>query len=101
VADGDFAEHLGGEVGELGAGGEAVEIRLVFCLDFGNAEAVSVGVVEEVALDAPGLVVDLLPLGAGIDDVVTRPPRFRGLPGPLSPGFRSSAAGDGPALWRA
>jgi hypothetical protein len=64
VADGDFAEHFRGKVGEFGARGEVVEVGLVFCLDFGDAEAVGVGVVEEVALDAPGFVVDLTPLGA-------------------------------------
>jgi hypothetical protein len=80
VADGDLAQHLGGEIGELGARGEAVEVGLVAGLDLGNAQAVGVGVVEEVALDAPGFVVDLPPLGAGIDDGFN-PPRFRGLPG--------------------
>ena len=68
VADGDFAQHFDVEVSELGARGEAIEVGLVFGFDFGNREAVGVGVVEEVALDAPGFVVDLTPLGAGIDD---------------------------------
>jgi hypothetical protein len=91
VADGDLAQHLRREIGELGPRGQPVEIGLVLGLDLGNAQAVGVRVVEEVALDAPGLVVDLPPLGAGIELTVSSPPRFSGLPGPPSPGFRSSA----------
>jgi hypothetical protein len=96
VADGDFAQHLGGEIGELGARGEAVEIRLVFGLDLGNAEAVGVGIVEEVALDAPGFVVDLPPLGAGIDDGF-QIAQVQGLPGSVVAGLQIVGRGDGPA----
>ena len=68
VADVDFAQHLDGEIAELGAGGQAIEIGLVAGFDFGNAEAVGVRIVEEVALDAPGFVINLLPLGSQVDD---------------------------------
>jgi len=68
VADGDFTQHLCREIGEFGARGEAVEIRLVPGLDLGNAQAVGVGIVEKVALDTPSLIEHLLPLGAGVDD---------------------------------
>jgi hypothetical protein len=67
MADGDFAEHFGGQVAEFAAAGKAVEVRAIAGLDFRNAEAVGVRVVEEVALDAPGFVEDLPPLGAGVD----------------------------------
>src|SRR6185437_3327238 len=41
--------------------------RFVFLFDGGPVGAVHVRVVEEVAVDAPGLVEDLLPFGAGFD----------------------------------
>ena len=68
VADLDFAEHFVAEVGELAARGEAGEVGLIFGFDFVDVEAVEMGIVEEVALDAPGFAVHLASLGAGIDD---------------------------------
>ena len=56
VADGDFAEHFFEEVIQIVARADAVKVRLVALLDFREVEAVVVGVVEEVALDAPGFV---------------------------------------------
>ena len=67
VADGDFAEHFFEEVIQLVARADAVKVRLVALLDFRDVEAVVVGVVEEIALDAPGFAIHLAILGAGID----------------------------------
>jgi hypothetical protein len=97
VADGELAQHLRGEIGELVARCETIEIGLVAGLDLGNAEAVGVGVVEEVALDAPGFVVDLAPLGAGIDDGF-KAAEVEGLAGRGVSGLEIVGGGDGPGV---
>ena len=63
----DLTKHLGREIGEFRARGEAIEVGLVFGLDFGNAEPVGVGVVEKVAFDPPRFEIDLPPACARID----------------------------------
>ena len=55
-----------------------------------------VGVIEEIALDAPGFVVDLTPLGAGIDGGL-HGPEVQRLAGIVIAGLQIVGRGDGPA----
>src|SRR5208283_1324212 len=55
-----------------------------------------VWVVEEVAFDAPGFVVDLLPLGTGIDDGF-QAAQVEGLAGAIVAGLQVVGGGDGPS----
>ena len=55
-----------------------------------------VGVVEEVALDAPGFVEDLLPLGAGVDDGFKRA-KVEGLAGTSLAGLQVVGRRDCPS----
>jgi len=54
-------------------------------------------VVEEIALDAPGLVVDLTPLGAGIDDGF-KAAQVKRLAGRVVFGFQAVGRGNGPGV---
>src|SRR5208337_1166914 len=67
VADRQFAQALVKQISKLIARRNSVEIRLVLLLCLGEIEAVVVRIVEEVALNPPSLVIDLLPHGAGLD----------------------------------
>src|SRR5258708_1225193 len=67
VAGRPLAKTFVEQIGEFVAGGDAVEIRRVFLFGLVEIQTVIVRVVEEVALDAPGFVVDLLPHGTGLD----------------------------------
>ncbi len=94
VADGEFAGHFLEEVVELVAGADAVEVWLVALLSLGQVEAVVIGVVEEVAFDAPGLVVHLAELSAGID-VGLQAAEVEGFAGV---GFHGVGGGDEPGV---
>src|SRR5581483_7125109 len=67
VADAQLAEHPGDDAVHVGAAGGVLQERLVLGLDGLPVGPVHVRVVEEVAVDPPGLVVDLLPLGPRLD----------------------------------
>ena len=62
VQGGEFSDHLGEDVGEVGARGDAVDERGVLGLDGGPVDAVHAAIVEVIAVQAPGLVVHLSPL---------------------------------------
>src|SRR5271165_2693168 len=51
---------------DVSAASGAFQIRRILLLRGSDIQAVMVGVIEEVALDAPNLVVHLIPLDAGI-----------------------------------
>src|SRR5208282_1091540 len=67
VTDCDLAEAFLEKISKFGARGDAVEVRRVFLLSLVEIEAVIVRIVEKIAFDAPGLVVDLFPHSAGLD----------------------------------
>ena len=67
VADGDIAEHLLEEMDEIVTRGETGEVRLETLTRRRPVEAVKVRVVEEIALDPPGIVIHLPPFFARID----------------------------------
>ena len=67
VPNRELAEHLLEQIVEVRAAGEPLEVGLVPLLGRHEIETMMVGVVEEVALDAPRLVVHLSPFREGID----------------------------------
>ena len=82
VADVQLAEHLAQHVGEVVARGDAVGERAVLLPHAVPVDAVHLRVVEEVALQPPGLVQHLLPLVARVD---AGPTSRRGRPSPPWP----------------
>ena len=67
MAAGQLAEHLLEEIIQVLAAGDPLEVGSVFLFRGREVEPVMVGVVEEVALDPPGLMEHLLPLDEGLD----------------------------------
>ena len=67
VADLDPAQHLGEKIVQVAAGDDVPEERLVAFLGRRQVVAVALGVVEELALDAPDLVEHLPPLRPRVD----------------------------------
>ena len=67
MADRHLAQALLKQIGKFVAGRDAVKVGRVFLLHLLDVESVIVRVIEEIALDAPGFVIDLLPHGAGLN----------------------------------
>src|SRR5579862_4273613 len=67
VTDRHLSQTLLEQVRELVAGGDAIQIRRILFLDLLQIETVIVRVIEEVTLNAPRLVVNLLPHRARLD----------------------------------
>ena len=67
VPDGHLAERFREDIVQVPPRPEILEIRLISLLRGLQVETVVTGIVEEVALDSPGLAVHLFPLGARID----------------------------------
>ena len=67
MADGELAQKFVDDVIQVGARGERIQILFVLLFAVGRIHAVQVGIVEVAALDAPHLVIHLLPFGDGID----------------------------------
>src|SRR5262245_36557045 len=67
MADGQLGEHPADHLVQVAAGGQVREELLVLAPDGRPVGPVHVRVVEEVAVDPPGLVQDLLPLLPGLD----------------------------------
>ena len=67
MADGDFSEHFVEQVIQIGASGQALQIGSVLLLRGIDVQPVMVWIVQEIALDAPNLVVHLVPFGARVN----------------------------------
>jgi len=81
VAAGQLPEHLLEEIVEVLAAGDALEVGGVSLFRRGEVEAVGAGVVEEIALEAPDLVIHLPPFDERLDEDLHLPGVQGALPG--------------------
>ncbi len=80
MTDCQFAHHLGEQIIQVAARGNALQIRCILPLGRRQIESVETRIVEEIALDPPDLVIHLLPLDSRIHFHLNaiRLQRFRG-----------------------
>src|SRR5260370_33623390 len=62
MADGELTHHFREQIVQVAAGSYILEIGLVTFLGCGKVEPVIVGIVEEIAFNAPDFVIHLLPI---------------------------------------